>query len=98
VGWIPTYAVLTGTFSRTDAAIFSTIFWTSSTICRFIVASLTMAGTRKMKNLIFLLSAFGLISLLLIQFGLFRAVIVFSSFSFGAATSGIFPLLLSIPA
>jgi len=97
-GWISTYAVLSGATNQIDATIFSTIFWISSTACRFLVASVSMSGANKMRYHVLYVLLFSFVALCLIEVEFFSAAMYLSSFCLGAATSGIFPLILSIPA
>ena len=97
-GWIPSYAVLTDVSSRSNATIFGTIFWGSSTIFRFVIASMSMLASRKVKLLVFSLFLCGIVCLVILQTGIVWFTVLFSSLSFGVTSSAIFPLLISLPA
>lgn len=60
-GWIPTYAVLAGEFTKDDATIYGSLFWTMSTIFRFIAVFLNIKTTVKLKTLLLTLFLCGLV-------------------------------------
>ena len=97
-GWIPSYAVLTNVSNRSNATIYGTIFWGVSTIFRFVIASMSMLASRKVKLLVFSLFVCGVVCLIILQVGIVWFTVLFSSLSFGVTSSAIFPLLISLPA
>ena len=96
-GWIPSYAVLSEVADRAEATLFNSVFWMTSTLFRFIVASLTWSSSRKIKLLTSSLLLCSIVCLVMLLSGNIWITVTLSSFLFGTATSAIFPLLISLP-
>lgn len=96
-GWISSYAVLNHFSSKEHATLYSSLYWVSITIFRFVFAFVPGSPSKKIQYL-------GLIGVVNSVSGYYIIFYVNSeiglnlmSFIFGFSNSALFPLLLTIP-
>ena len=95
-GWIPSYAVMVKILNRKEATVYGTLFWSVSTIFRFVAAAITIRNTIKLKSLLFLVFVCSGTCFVLNYLQYFGAAALVGSLCYGMACSAVFPLLVSI--
>lgn len=97
-GWISSYAVLTGIYSKEQATIFPSIYWVSITALRLGMAFIKMGSADKLKCLLNINITTSIISVILVKaFGMISLACYFSSVLLGIAYSSMYPLILTLP-
>jgi hypothetical protein len=95
-GWVPTYSVNKGVFTKEEATIYGTLFWGTSTLLRFMAAALTVKASLKLKTLLVGIFICGIICFALDYWQSFYAAAMLGSIGYGLSCSALFPLILSI--
>lgn len=95
-GWIPSYAVMVKILNRKEATVYGTLFWSVSTIFRFLAAAITAKNTLKLKLLLLSVFLCSGTCFILNYFAYFGAAALVGSMCYGMACSAVFPLLVSI--
>ena len=94
--WTPTYAIMNGISTKTQAVRFPSIFWATSTLFRFIFGSLRISGAFKVPMLVTSRLASGVVSTFLSIGGMPMAAAYFCSLFYGFSMSQLFPLMLAV--
>jgi len=96
-GWISPYAVLQNVSLKNEATIFITYFYATMTIFRFIFCILSSASVEKLNFLLKGLLISSIVIVVMVQFNLIYLVCILSSLLFGACTSSMYAVMLSLP-
>ena len=96
-GWAASYAVLKGFSAKEHVAVYTSLFWTSITLFRFVFAFIGGSASSKVYSLTILAILQAFLSLFLINTVNAEKGMLVSSLVFGLTNSVLFPLLLVIP-
>jgi fucose permease len=96
-GWISPYAVLQKVSDKDQATTFSSFFWISIAIFRFVASFINKKTSEKFNFLLKSYIISTLIVIVFLQLNLVYLSCIFSSFAFGVCTSSFYGLILSLP-
>jgi len=96
-GWFSSYAVLTNSMDKSNATICGTLFWTVSTLFRFITAVSSFKCSTKLNMFIRGTVFCGVVFMGLNMMGAYKITAILGSIGFGISCSAVFPLLMSVP-
>ena len=95
-GWLPSYAVLVNIVDKSEATIYTTLFWSGSTLIRFVAAALTLKSSIKLKFLLALVLICSGACCVLHKCDEYSAAALAGSIGYGLACSAVFPLIISV--
>lgn len=98
-GWISTYATISGSTTKEEAAFCSGVFWVFITLGRMLAipAATRFSTNSQLQVLIYSCVLSVTSALVLIGLGLTRMAVYLGSAWFGLSMSAIYPLLMSLP-